>query len=975
MPAIRPTLALTWICLIGLFPIPATADDILAEWTYVGNDDWTNAANWNDGLAPVSSQTDRYHVVINNTSAPSEYIQCSLRQSMSVSELTLGNVLYVYGGTDEAPQQFEVQDHFRWVGGALSGWGSTYHLRGDAVFEGETHKTLDRTCSLYIHGHARWTGGHLTWGGYGHAAVESGALFELNTGGTVGSSITISNRGTILMYAPGKTARLNSSFVNDGAIEVQAGDLQFMHDYQGTGAVSVASDTRLIVSHHGLWQPFPYSGDGEIILEGLQEILADMLFPGRLTIKASVVGGGSLSLKDAVWEAGDLSGTGALIVPTNGHLRVRNQGQRLQRALINSGEVTLEPGALIYGHPGIQYQHENSIEATLTLGATSAFGVSGAPAGSFVNRGTIQGDAVGVGNAQFHSVLSNLGLVRSTRGRLGLVAGGTNFATFEAIAPGSIRAQGFHFPESSVLLGDGAIEVWGGTFLGQVSSNLALSASGVNFLREQPYDLRQFQVSTWVRFQSAGGVQARESLRLSGSLYGGHVHSLSNAEISVTTAEIRDGAEFELGGTTAFAQGTLTITKTNSSFINRGTLYVLGSARMNIDPGAIFLNEGNCAFNRQIGSLKASVSDVASSWSAGDLSGETTPENGPFEISGPVAWAPRQISAGPAARLVFSDLAVTNAEVRLLQSTLEVQTSLTGSGALFILDDGNLIAPEAACSGDVALMGHGTVQATLGMRSLQLQATPASNHIVLQGGLSFTGGAPVFGVVAIQSNAVPVFPFLQVAGPVELAGTFQLTPQFLPTGSNFVSGPVTLLESDQPLAGTFDNVHNGDLIVASNGFRWRVFYGDDSPYGPDRLVVAEFGSAFDQWRFVRFTTEELADATVAGLGADPDGNGFSNVSDFVFALDQPGRGVTLLPPGVDGYSTLRLCRRKDVGGLHARIGVSSNLRQWSETTLGGSVSQLILHRVFELEDCCEYHYLIPGAPEALYVRLVAEGEW
>jgi len=971
------SLGLTWFCVVTLIRLPVPAADFLAEWIQVGNGDWTDAANWKGGLVPVSSQTDRYHVVITNTTTPAQYIQCSLDQPMSVSELTLGNVLYAYGGSAGAPPEFEIRDHFRWAGGALSGWECNYHLRGEARFEGDTFKTLDRRCALYIHGHARWTGGHLSWGGYGHASVEAGALFELNTGGTVGvvvstDSVSITNRGVVRVNAPGETVDIHCPFLNSGALELQAGDLRFVERYEGSGSISVAPDARLTVSRLGSWGPFEFSGGGELIWAGQQEILADMVLPGRLRIAALVLGEGALSLKDAIWEGGELGGTGALLVPADGRLVVRNQGQYLGRALRNLGEVTLAPGARIHGRYGLV--HENEFDAILTLGSASAFGVDSAPAGAFINRGTVRNDSVGVGNAEFRSLLSNLGVVRSTKGRLAVLAGGTNFGTFEAVAPGSVRAQEVHFSESSIMQGDGAIEMVGGTLHGQISSNLALAASGVTVLRDQPFDIRQFQVGSWVRFSGSGGVQVHESLRLYGSLIGGQVRSLSNAEISVAAAEIRGGAQLELGGATAVTQGTLWVTETNSALVNRGAIRVVGPAQLIVNPGAVFLNEGACAFNRQIGSLKASVNDMACGWSTGDLSGEFTLENGPYEISGPVVWAPRQISAGPHARLVFSDLSVTNAEVRLTRSTLEVKHSLAGSNALLVLDDADLVVSNASWSGSVALMGHGRVRANLAVQSLQVHASPVSNHLALQGGLSFAGSASTFQLTAIQSNGVPRFPYLQVTGLVELAGNLQVVPQFLPNGSNFVS-IATLLESDQPLVGTLANVASGGLLLSSNGFRCRVYYGAGSPYGPHRLVIAQFGTAFDQWRWARFTAEELADGSVAGPVADPDGNGFSNVADFVFALEPPGRSVTLVPPGVDGYSWLQLRRRKDVGGLHARIGLSSDLLRWADTTLGGSHDQLILHRAFELDDCYEYHYLVPGVPTALYLRFVIEGEW
>src|SRR5258708_12546939 len=139
----------------------SSAAQITAEWIVTGYDDWTNAANWKNGIVPLNSLTDQYNVILDLPT--SDFTQSALTDPMSVNQLKLGNVLYVYSASGIGSVEFDVRGSFDWVGGSLSGWATQYHLYGDALFEGATYKTLDRLCALTIHGHSRWTQANLTW--------------------------------------------------------------------------------------------------------------------------------------------------------------------------------------------------------------------------------------------------------------------------------------------------------------------------------------------------------------------------------------------------------------------------------------------------------------------------------------------------------------------------------------------------------------------------------------------------------------------------------------------------------------------------------------------------------------------------------------------------------------------------------------------------------------------------------------------
>ncbi len=78
----------------------ASAAQITGEWIGTGYGDWTDPANWANGVVPVNSLTDQYNVILNPPT--SDYTQTTLSAPMSVSQLTLGDVLYVYDATGQA---------------------------------------------------------------------------------------------------------------------------------------------------------------------------------------------------------------------------------------------------------------------------------------------------------------------------------------------------------------------------------------------------------------------------------------------------------------------------------------------------------------------------------------------------------------------------------------------------------------------------------------------------------------------------------------------------------------------------------------------------------------------------------------------------------------------------------------------------------------------------------------------------------
>src|ERR1035441_6086615 len=74
-------------CLLGLLAaltVGAAAADINCVWIGTDYGDWSDPANWEGGIIPINSASDKYHVSI-ALPDPSAFSQSALTQAMTVS--------------------------------------------------------------------------------------------------------------------------------------------------------------------------------------------------------------------------------------------------------------------------------------------------------------------------------------------------------------------------------------------------------------------------------------------------------------------------------------------------------------------------------------------------------------------------------------------------------------------------------------------------------------------------------------------------------------------------------------------------------------------------------------------------------------------------------------------------------------------------------------------------------------------------
>lgn len=961
----------------ALLLTPSRAAEIDAEWIGNASGDWKTSANWKDGIVPRTSAVDRYNVLIN---VPPADLQVALTDNMGISRFTLGNKLYTYALDGAAPRVFRIKDYFHWVGGSLSGWQTQYHIDGEALIDGTGFKYLDSACTLTIHGHARWTEGHLGWAGYSRVDIPAGGTLEVETGGVVGSSESTSsadifNSGTIRMNAAGQTAQFYTPLHHSGNLQIDAGSFQVMYTLEAGGALNIGQDGRLLVAL-GKWSAFTGNNEGEIVLNGNQQIASKTVFPGRTRISGGIGGDADVVVENAVWEAGDISGESLLVVPTGGNLLLAVPGAPvfLSRTLMNSGQLRFSAGTRLFGLGG--RTHTNDTPGTIEMVSGSAFGSPDYILGSLVNQGTIlKRDSEG--SAGLYPILQNAGLIKVTAGILRLGMGGASSGILEAQGGGTIEAINVDVTESGALKGDGAIRLGGGKFAGTIDPEVKLRLGSVEMVSPRKYSIEQVQIVGSVRLGADAGLEISKELILNGSIYGGTLRAAGLAELQFESVDFAQGTEVELKGETSWTGGSITLNDQGTTLVNSGQTFLWGKTELQVRPGTKFVNTGVWLASKPVGSMGLILNSTAARLNSSDLSDGSFLEPGDFQLKGNITLASQKLEASPASRIVLSSLSITGAVVTLHNSEMEITQGIKSSKSSFLLDQSRISSRSGALSGTTLIAGAGELDLPLLVDELQLDATAGTNEIALAGPLTMSGSNSVFRANFSTSDGSLKTPYMKVQGPTSLNGRFELAANIAPGSFTLSSAPIVLLEAGEKLKGVFANARSGDSLSTTNKMlRFRIFYGEGSPFGENRIVITEFGTPFDQWRLARFSETALRDPLISGPQADPDRNGFSNLAEFFLALRPENRGgdFPALLEDSKGYTLVRVRRQKDPGAFKARIALSQTLEQWDEVVLGETSPVLNLHLVLELEDSYEFIYRYPGLPDRLFLRTVIESD-
>ncbi|MES2476513.1 MAG: FAD-dependent oxidoreductase [Verrucomicrobiota bacterium] len=167
-------------------------------------------------------------------------------------------------------------------------------------------------------------------------------------------------------------------------------------------------------------------------------------------------------------------------------------------------------------------------------------------------------------------------------------------------------------------------------------------------------------------------------------------------------------------------------------------------------------------------------------------------------------------------------------------------------------------------------------------------------------------------------TAAPLEIFYQLSGSADPSG---FAPQ--PTGS--ITIPASKCEFKLPLAALSTALPQGEktLILQISAHASYVLAGNTS------VSIGVRDTPFDSWRFTRFSSAELADPSISGPFADPDGSGAVNLFRFFSGTESWPR-TSIAAQGDILYFQFE--RHRSAADLDYRIEESGDLHQWNPTS-------------------------------------------
>jgi hypothetical protein len=143
-------------------------------------------------------------------------------------------------------------------------------------------------------------------------------------------------------------------------------------------------------------------------------------------------------------------------------------------------------------------------------------------------------------------------------------------------------------------------------------------------------------------------------------------------------------------------------------------------------------------------------------------------------------------------------------------------------------------------------------------------------------------------------------------------------------------GPTTTLDVQlpQPAYAT-----NAELLITSS-------YDPNFPTNPRNVQVVEMvfferavPGSFGDWALHEFNATQLADSSVSGASADPDGDGAPNLLEFAMGgqpLAADAENLKLQSASASGNQfAFHFRQRKDLGGLTRQFLLSTDLATWT----------------------------------------------
>lgn len=948
----------------------ARSADLTARWILPGNGSWHDPAHWSDNVVPVNGDDRTFHAVID---LANEQVQVNVNQSLDVSRLTLHDHLNV--GSGEAGYDLRILDFFHWSDGVLGGWESRYICVGEALFDGNTIKILERQCDLILEGHARWTEGHLHVGGYGEVWIRPGGVLSAEANGYIGDPIStadalIRNDGTLRIDSPGKTVTIYSPIANSGIVEVVAGEARFNSpltiEPEGSGTLRVEPMGRAVFVDTSNWSRLSMENSGEIVISGT--ILLDpetaTSFRGQLTLTGQLEGAGDAIVEDGemIAQSARFFGDGLARISPGGKMRVSGSQTILDRNLVNEGEWTLGAGAV---SAGLRRRFTNRPQATIELETGLHF------VGAHDNSAVLSNEGMllkrdDFGPATVGPVFENHGEVRAAAGMIRFQGEVTGPGIWTADRNGQIVfLDQAIFDAESRWSGTGTFVVDGrSTMEGEIGSELELVVTGnLNLGGESARMLRALTVRSQsdASFETSGTVGIVERFEWRGGVVqgSGSVHVLDFSLIDVPDgAQATAKSPIRWEGVTDWVRGRLVVDGATSE--NSGVMTIRGAAVLQFHRGS-FLNLGRIGSRENIHSMSLTLTDDRSdlSTTTRDLSGPITiPSDGPLFVNGRVQLNRTEVTFHSGSSAALSHVAMTDRTLNLeSDAELRILESARFTDSVVLLDGGVLqLAPMTVWSNST-IRGAGSLVADEMGPGFHLHADQFDNPLRVVGSV-LMGSSDRVTLTVDAPEGILRASRLVVEGPIRLGGALDLVSAF-PTDTLLAAvNPVVLIESSDPIEGGFENAPNGAWVTTLDGsFRFRLHYGPQSQFPSHLVMLEQFGTSYDLWRREAFEVPLHDDFEVTGPNFDHDGDGRINLVDFA---TQGIEGPTFDQESLPGQLLVTISVSKSAIDRTPAVRWlgSTDLVSWTEPTL---------HRVYETSNSVTYVYRYPSKPAAYFL--------
>ena len=336
----------------------STVTGCTETWTGATDSQWSTASNWSNGNVP--SFGDEVCIPAGASNLPVEL-------SSSASIKTLNN----QGSLD--------------VGGSLTISGSGSVSSGALTAEG----TIAGNGSLSVTGSMTTNGA--TFGGPGAVTVQSGSTWEIASttvsGGSVvndgtaaidstdalnlGAGVTVTNNGTMTMYASSQIYGYNTTsvFANAGTLVVSPGSIgtALLGNYNNlvvnnTGSIQIASGTLDVLGATLNLNGGSVSGPGTLDVQGTLGINSAQTLANPFVVQGTVNGNSPLSVTGTMTTNGTFYGPGTVTVQSGATWEVASTTVS-GGSVVNDGTATIDSTDAFYlgvwGHGDQQRHHDH----------------------------------------------------------------------------------------------------------------------------------------------------------------------------------------------------------------------------------------------------------------------------------------------------------------------------------------------------------------------------------------------------------------------------------------------------------------------------------------------------------------------------------------------------------------------------------------------------------------------------------------